>query len=242
MPVADPADTVATLVDQRASQLAGAINAHIVSTATPAGALQGHVRLSANIAAAQTTSAVFAEENPYIGPTLDRLNETALVLNDEMNGTTSPSPAPVTAPQPPTPLATQPVAAKCTVKTTSNKVLLTAPKGKAKKGAPKVKPGTVTVTVKCNEAGKVRLTATLIQLIGKKPKHGKQKSKSYKLGPVTGSAKAGKALTLTIKLPAAAVTALGKGAGEMVVLTVTDTNANGAGRATTKIAMLRGTR
>jgi hypothetical protein len=32
--------------------------------------------------------------------------------------------------------------------------------------------------------------------IGKKPKHGKQKSKSYKLGPVSGSAKAGKALTL----------------------------------------------
>ena len=242
LPVADPADTVATLVDQRASQLAGAINAHIVSTAAPAGALQGHVRLSANIATAQTTSAVFAEENPYIGPTLDRLNETSLVLNDEMNGTTSPSPAPVTAPQPPTPLAAQAVAAKCTVKATSNKVLLAVPKGKAKKGAPKVKPGTVTVTVKCNETGKVRLTGTLIQLIGKKPKHGKQKSKSYKLGPVTRSAKAGKALALTIKLPAAAVTALGRGAKESVVLTVTDTNANGAGRATAKIAMLKGTR
>jgi hypothetical protein len=125
---------------------------------------------------------------------------------------------------------------------TSTKVLLVAPKGKSKKGAPVVKPGTLSLIVECGQAGKLKLTGTLTQLIGKKPKHGKQKSRSYKLGPVSGSAKASKALTLTIKLPAAAVTALGQGAKESATFTVTETNRNGTGRATAKVAMLKGTK
>jgi hypothetical protein len=245
VPPADPANLAASLVDQRASQLAAAINAHIVTSGAQADALQGHVRLSAGVTTAQTSSTVFAEENPYIGPTLDRLDETALVLNDEMNtsAATATTPAPATAPATSSVPASNPVQsapAKCTLKVTSNKVLLAAPKGKPKKGAPAVKPGTLTLTVKCDQAGKVKLTGTLTQLIGQKPKHGKQKSKSYKLGPVSGSAKAGKALTLTIKLAAAAVTALGRGAKESAIFTVTDTNANGGGRATAKVAMLKG--
>jgi len=70
--------------------------------------------------------------------------------------------------------------------------------------------------------------------------HGKQKSKTYKLGPVSATVRAGHGLTLTINLPAA-VTALGNGANESAMFTVTATNANGAGRATTKIATLKGT-
>ncbi len=93
-------------------------------------------------------------------------------------------------------------AAKCTLKVTSNKVLLKARKGKPKKGAPVLKPGTLSLTVKCGQAGKVKLTGTLTQLIGVKPKHGKQKSKTYKLGPVIGSVTAGHVLTLTVKLSA----------------------------------------
>src|SRR6185437_604932 len=65
-------------------------------------------------------------------------------------------------------------AAKCTLKVVSNKVLLAARKGKAPKGAPK--PGTLSLSVRCNQAGKVKLTGNLTQLIGAKPKHGKQKS------------------------------------------------------------------
>ncbi len=186
----DPADVIAGLVDQRASALEAALAAHIVAAAGQTDALEGRRQLSSSIAAAQTTSVPFAEENPYIGPTLDRLDETALVLNDEMNapaGTPAPAPAPTPAPTPP-------------------------------------------------------VTTTLTQLIGPKPKHGKQKSKSYKLGPVSGSAKAGKVLTLSIKLPAAAVTALGKGSKESGTLTVTETNGNGTGRATAKVAMLKGTK
>jgi hypothetical protein len=124
----------------------------------------------------------------------------------------------------------------------SNKVLLAARKGKAKKGAPAVKPGTLSLTVKCDQAGNVRLTGVLLQLIGAKPKHGKQKSKTYKLGPVSGSVKAGRGLTLTVKLPPAAVSALGAGAKESVTFTVTASNGNGTGRAGARIAMLKPTR
>ncbi|HTU86405.1 MAG TPA: hypothetical protein VMF57_12575 [Solirubrobacteraceae bacterium] len=240
LPVQDPADLAASLVDQRASQLAAAINAHIVSSSSAPDELQGHVRLSADISTAQTSSTVFAEENPYIGPTLDRLDLTAAVLQNEVSNTpatTTTTSSTATAPAPATAAV---VAAKCTLKASGSKVLLAAPKGKAKKGAPK--PGTVSLTVKCNQAGKVKLTGTLTELIGSKPKHGKQKSKSYKLGPVTGTVKAGKTLTLTVKLPAAAVSALGDGAKESATFTATATNANGTGRATAKIATLKGTR
>ncbi len=244
LPVTDPADTIASLIDQRASQLAQAINAHIVPAAGNAPALQGHVRLSADIAAAQTTSAVFSEESPYIGPTLDRLGETAFVLNDQLNATPAPGTtnlSPNTGPTPTTNVSPT-TAAKCTLKPTGNKVLLAAPKGKPKKGAPKVKPGTLTLRVTCDQAGKVKLTGTLTQLIGKKRGHGKQKSKTYKLGPVNGSAKAGKGLALTIKLPAAAVTALGNGGKESATFTVVETGAGGGGRATARIAALAATR
>jgi hypothetical protein len=246
LPVTDPANVAASLVDQRASQLASAINAHIVSTGGPAAAaLSGHVRLSAALVAPQTTSAVFTEENPYIGPTLDRLDETALVLNDTTTGTaTTPGTGTTASPTPPTVIPPAPLTtatAKCTLKVTSNRVLLKAPKGKPKKGAPVLKPGTLSLTVKCGHAGKVKLAGTLTQLIGTKPKHGKQKSRSYKLGPVTGSVTAGRALTLTVKLPAAAVTVLGKGAKESAMFTAVLTSASASGRATAKVATLKAT-
>jgi hypothetical protein len=117
-----------------------------------------------------------------------------------------------------------------------NKVLLAARKGK---GAPK--PGTVTLVLRCNQAGKVKLTGTLIQLIGASRGHGNQKAKIYKLGPVRGSVSAGKALRLTVKLPAPAVSALGHGARESASFTAVEVGAVG-GRATTKIAALKGTR
>ena len=152
--------------------------------------------------------------------------------------------APTTPAPSSVPLPTQPVAAQvmCTLRPAGSKVLLRAPKGKHLKGAPRVKPGTVSLSVKCDTAGKVRLTGTLTQLIGKKPRHGKQKSKTYKLGPVGGAVKVGRALTLTVKLPAAAVTALGNGGKESATFTVVETGAGGGGRATAKIAALSAVR
>jgi hypothetical protein len=240
-PVTDPADLVAKLVDQRATQLAGALNAHIVASgAAQAAGSQGQVRLSAQIAAPQSTGTVFGEENPYLGPTLDRLAETAFVLNDQMNGTATsvgtPSAPGTTATAVPAPPATT-TGAKCTLKALSNKVLLAARKGKAAKGAPK--PGTLSLTMKCSQGGKVKLTGVLTQLIGAKPKHGKRKAKTYKLGPVSATVRAGRVTTLTVKLPRAAVTALAGGARESATFTVTRA---GGGRATTKLATLRGIR
>jgi hypothetical protein len=87
----------------------------------------------------------------------------------------------------------------------------------------------------------VRLTGTLSQLIGARPKHGKQKSRAYRMGPVSGSLTGGRALTLTVKLPAAAVTALGSGAKESVAFTAVLTSTDGGDRATTKVALLKGT-
>jgi hypothetical protein len=88
----------------------------------------------------------------------------------------------------------------------------------------------------------VKLTGTLTQLTGARPRHGKQKSKTYKLGPVNGTVKVGKSLTLMVKLPAAAVTALGNGAKVSATFTAALTGPAGAGRATANIATLKATR
>jgi hypothetical protein len=249
LPVIDAADVAATLVDQRASQLATALNAHIVPAGAQGAARQGHVRLSAQIVAPQTSSTVFAEENPYIGPTLDRLDETALVLNDEMSGPGTTPGAPATPGTPRTPArpgtATAPATptsprARCTVKAAGNKVLLAARKGKPGLRLPK--PGTLTLTVRCARAGKVRLTGTLTQLIGRKPAHGKEKTKTYKLGPVNRSLRAGRAVTLQVKLPAAAVSALAGGAKESATFTVVLTGRGGAPRGMAKITTLKAIR
>lgn len=306
----DPEVCISLLVQDRVAALAPALAAHII----PAS---GSAKTASPALSAATASTMFAEDNPLISPTLDRLDDTEAALSDQISngtrltvevdgtgqgtvtgggincpGTCSASETPqssvtltatpaagsvftgwsgactgtgtctvalpydqnviatfgpggTTAPAGGMPTAggtpsagAAAIAAKCTVKAVSNKVLLAARKGKARKGAAVTKPGSVSLIVRCNQAGKVKLTGTLTQLIGAKPKRGKQKSKTYKLGPVTGSVKAGKALTLTVKLPAAAVTALGRGAKESAKFTVV----SGSARATTKIATLRGTR
>ena len=319
----DPELCISLLVQDRVAALTPAIAPHIIPSTTAGGAspaTAAPLSLAARAEQSQpagTASTVFAEDNPLIAPTLDRIDDTEAALSDEMaNGTrltvevdgtgqgivtgagincpgvcsaseTPRSTATLTATPAPgstftgwsgactgtgpctvalpydqnviatfstaggaaattqsAPSITSPTAsataAKCTLKVTSNKVLLKAPKGKPKKGAPVVKPGTLSLTVRCDHAGKVKLTGTLTQLIGAKPKHGKQKSKTYKLGPVNGSVTAGRISTLTVKLPAAAVTALGTGAKESAMFTAALTGASGPARATAKIATLKG--
>jgi hypothetical protein len=108
-----------------------------------------------------------------------------------------------------------------------------------KKGAPKVKPGTLTLTVKCDQAAKVRLTGTLTRPLGKKPRHGRQRSKVYRLAPVSASVEAARSVTLTVRLPAGALTAFGRGAKESATFAVTATGRGGTGGATARIARLR---
>jgi Divergent InlB B-repeat domain len=322
----DPGTCLSLLVQDRVAALSGALAPHIIPTATGASApVSAGARLSLVARAEQsepaaTASTVFAEENPLIAPTLDRLDDTQAALSEEMAngtrlsveidgtgqgtvtgsgvncpGTCSASetpqstvtltamPAPgssftgwsgacsgtgtctvalpydqnviatfgpggpgatttTTAASTSTSTTVNPLTAKCTLKVTSNKVLLKVPKGKPKTGAPAPKPGTVSLIVKCNQAGRVKLTGRLTQLIGAKRGRGKQKPKTYKLGRVSGSVKAGRVLTLTVKLPAAAVGALGTGAKESATFAVALTGASGSARATTKVAALKGTR
>jgi hypothetical protein len=69
-----------------------------------------------------------------------------------------------------------------------------------------------------------------------------RKGKAAKGAPKPGSVKAGRALTLPVKLPAAAVSALADGAKESATFTGAVVGPGGGGRATTKLAMLKGTR
>lgn len=320
----DPEQCIALLVQDRVAALTPAIASHIIPASGSAqNASRTQSFAAAQVQPAATGSTKFAEDNPLISPTLDRLDVTQAALSEEMaNGThlsvevdgtgqgtvtgggincpgtcsaaetpqssvtltATPAPgstftgwsgactgtgtctvalpydqnviatfgggggvgsagggAPAAGGTPGGPVTAAASAAKCTLKAVSNRVLLAARKGKAlKKGGPK--PGTLSLRVKCNKAGKVRLTGTLTQLIGAKPRHGKQKSKTYKLRPVSGAVRVGKVLTLTIKLPAAAVSALGHGARESAKFTAVVVGPVGGGRATTKIGALKGIR
>jgi hypothetical protein len=123
----------------------------------------------------------------------------------------------------------------------STKVLLAKAKGKSKKKS-RTQPGTLSVTVRCDQASKVALAGTLTRLIGKQPKHGRRRSLKSRLGPVSRFVKRGASTLLTVKLPPAALAALGTNATESVSFNLTATNANGSGRATAKIATLKGSR
>ena len=130
---------------------------------------------------------------------------------------------PGTTPPPPPP-------PRCTIHPRSNKVQT--------KGKPKSKIGKLTVSVTCTESATATVRAKL-KAQGKKPRHGKAKTRTFSLGAVHGSAGANVALTLAMKLPASALTALKRGEKESVVFMLKATNANGTATATATIARLR---
>lgn len=131
---------------------------------------------------------------------------------------------------------------RCTLRVTRGKVLLAQPKkgrAKPKKGRAKVKPRTVTLAVKCDQNARVRLTGTVLRPLGKKPKRGRQRIMRTQLRAVSANVRAGRALTLTVTLPATAITALAHNAAESVTFTLTATNGNGTTHASARIAKLR---
>jgi hypothetical protein len=120
------------------------------------------------------------------------------------------------------------------VKVNGNKVL------EAKRRGSKVKPGTLTVKVTCDRAAKLALSGQLTRLIGKKPAHGRPRSKTERLGTVSRTLGGAAAVQLTVKLPADAVKALGAKASESVAFTLAATNAGGTSRVTAKVRQLIG--
>jgi List-Bact-rpt repeat protein len=128
-------------------------------------------------------------------------------------------------------------ATRCTLMPGSAKVLVS--RRKARKGAPKIVPGTLPVTIRCDQATRATLTGVLTRLIGAKPQHGKQRSTTSRLGPVHKALKAGRGVTVTLKLPTAAVTALAKRARESVTLRLSATNATGTVRVSARLDALR---
>jgi hypothetical protein len=99
-------------------------------------------------------------------------------------------------------------------------VRLPAHKATKRKGKIKPKPGALVASVGCDRAAKVTLTGLLTELLGKKPKHGKQRSKRYKLGPVSGSTVAEVPLAVTLKLPTAATAGLEHKRKELIAFTL----------------------
>ena len=130
-----------------------------------------------------------------------------------------------------------PVLPSCSLKPLSNTVLLAKPKKGHKSNA---SAGTLSLTATCDQAVSVTLAGVLTELVGKKPKHGKQKTKSFDLGPVSSELAAGVGKTLVLKLPSGAISGLKSKAKESATLTLIATNANGQGRATTSITSLKG--
>jgi hypothetical protein len=319
-PSLDPADEAADLVFLRSLALQQAIRPHIVPSAGTGQAKS--IRLAAGITA-QPSDATFAETNPFIGPTLDRVDETRAALADTLangatlytsvagagagtvsdgsalscSGTCShnytpgtsvtliatpaagsrfagwsgactgtgtctvlldydqnvtagfvPGPAPGAPTTSTTPTTTTPpasghthaTAVRCTLKPNGNTVLLAKRHGRNHRHDPK--PGTLTLTVRCDQAAAVRLTGRLTTLTGRARSHGKRRGQTTPLGPVRASVRAGAARSLTITIPTGALKALARHQRESVTFSLSATNANGASTATATVRTLAGIR
>jgi Divergent InlB B-repeat domain len=131
---------------------------------------------------------------------------------------------------------------KCTLKALSTSILLTAPK-KRKHGKlvrPKFAPGALPIVVRCDQGARVTLTATVTEPIGKKPKRGKQRTKTIRLGPARISVRGNAGQTITLQLPHGLLADLKHHAKMSVALTLAATGSRGTGHVTGRIAALTG--
>jgi hypothetical protein len=92
--------------------------------------------------------------------------------------------------------------------------------------------------VRCDRATTVSLSAVITELVGKKPRHGKQRTKSFRLRTMRASVKARGSKTLTFALPHAALTDLKHRASMSVALTLSATGTSSRVKAT--LARLKG--
>ncbi len=145
-------------------------------------------------------------------------------------------------PPPPPPAAHRPsprTVAKCTLRTTSNRVPLAARAGR--KPTKSRRRGTLTLRARCNQTAKLTLAGTLTQLPDRHH-HRNRRRRTFRLRPLSAHAIAGRQVTLTIKVPAPATAALTAGARESAVFRLTAANANGVAHSITTIKRLVGRR
>ncbi len=111
--------------------------------------------------------------------------------------------------------------------------------GKHKKRPP---AGVLGLTVRCNQAAAVTLTGKITAAIKLTPPAGKSqrrtKTETFALAAIHGNPSAGRALTLTVKLPKTALAALRAGARESALFTLRAANANGTSTTTATIPRL----
>ena len=111
-------------------------------------------------------------------------------------------------PPPPPPAAHRPsprTVAKCTLRTTSNRVPLAARAGR--KPTKSRRRGTLTLRARCNQTAKLTLAGTLTQLPDRHH-HRNRRRRTFRLRPLSAHAIAGRQVTLTIKVPAPATAPL----------------------------------
>jgi IPT/TIG domain len=94
--------------------------------------------------------------------------------------------------------------------------------GKAKRNHNKAKAGagTVTVLVNCDQSATVTIRGQLIERIGKKPKHGKQRTRLVPFGSAVASVNASVQKALTLRLPKPAVIGLEHKKAQKVAFTI----------------------
>jgi hypothetical protein len=128
----------------------------------------------------------------------------------------------------------RPLAPRCAARALSSKVLVAKPKRRSKASV-----GTLSLRVVCDQAATITLAGTVTASLGKKPKHGRQRTKTYKLKVVRNSLRALAIKTLVIKVPRGALSGLKRNARESAALNLTFTNKNGTGSGRVSIARLR---
>ena len=140
----------------------------------------------------------------------------------------SPPPA---SPPPTPPLA----AATCTMKP----IFLTIEREHGVTAHSKVKAGQLRVTVTCTDNASVKLAGTLTMPEGKKPKHGRQRMRTYRLGPSTTTVAKGTGTVVAVKLPLNPVVVLARKVKESVKVTLSATSAGGSSHNGVSIDQLR---
>ena len=123
----------------------------------------------------------------------------------------------------------------CTLSPTSNQVLLPAKNSQPTTG----REGKLFFKARCSPTARIKLTGKLTEVV---TSNGKEHTSAFWLPRVTGSARAGSTLPLTVTLPRATVTGLEQNAHESVRMTLTASDAGGAATVTITMPRLVGKR